>query len=126
MEEQLHPGRHHDAGEIVAGEHGGLLDRAGGEDHVLRADPVEGVRPSGGHQHAAEDTERGRVRKEANARPESLSRQPRPRAGARVAEQVAAGLAALLEQDYLRSSRRRRRRGREAGGPGADHEDVGM
>jgi hypothetical protein len=43
-----------------------------------------------------------------------------------IAEQVAAGLAALLQQDDLSSGRRRLRRGREAGGPGTDHEDVGM
>ena len=40
-------------------------------------------------------------------------------------QQVAAGLAALLEQDDRRSGLRRLGRGREAGRPGADHEDIG-
>ena len=66
------------------------------------------------------------LREEANTRVEDLPSEPRSQTDVGVAEQVAAGLAALLEKDDGRSGLRRLRRGREAGHPGADHEDVGM
>ena len=57
---------------------------------------------------------------------EGLPGEPGAHGAARLSQQVAAGLAALLEQDDRCSGLRRLRRGREAGRPGADHQDVGM
>ena len=128
MEQQVHPRRDHDAGKVVAGEHGGTLDRPGREDHVSargsdrgRVGPAAATNPPPNTPNAAVSGRNRTFPDPSASRDEAGTER-----AARLPQQVAAGLAALFEEhDRCARLPRGRRRG-EAGGPGSDHEDVGV
>ena len=128
----LRPRAEHDAGQIVVAEHHRLLERAGGDDHLLRAHLVHSVAADHRQEVVGEQAVAHgigvdgdvRARLDLGDEPAMLLLRPR-RLGAEagVGERPAENRK-LLDQQDLEAVTRRLERGAHAGRPAADHDDV--
>ena len=127
VEQQVHPRRHHDARKIVAGEDRGLLDRARREDHVSSRGSDTGRRarrppPACRRRPRTPPSPPGSERPD----PSVCRASPDRRVPLASPSRWPPASRPCSSRTTDRSGLRGLGRGREAGGPGADHEDIGM